>query len=1244
MAQSDHGQVLDSDIQRLKRWNGKAPQPRPRCVQDLVQEHTRACPDALAVYSWDGQLTYHELDGLSSRLAHHLVALGITTEHFVPLCFEKSKWAVVSMMAVLKAGAAFTFISTSHPLDRIQSIIRDTNANVLLISPSVVSMFAKKTKPLNNIVEVTTTLVTSIDISQCPPLPIVQPSNAAVILFTSGSTGRPKGIVHEHSSAAFCAETCRRSYGIHPGCRVLQWAAYSFDMSVIDMLMTLVGGACVCIPSEDMRVNSLPDAMRQMKVSCAAMTPSVSKILRSAVLPDLRTLILGGEAISRDHLEGWPQNVRIINGYGPGEASICIAGDASVDCPNRIGKAIGSVIWIVDESSHKRLAPIGTVGEIVVEGPLLARGYLNDPTKTALGFIEDPPWLLQFRTRSEKPRRLYKTGDLGRYSPDGMIEFMGRKDYQIKLRGQRIEPGDVEYHINQFWPTHEAILVDIISRHGTSGTCNLALFVGFEGTKNIDREAGTLAIADGVKEVKLLPLFNELQKRLSNVLPPYMIPSCIIPLRYLPLTSSGKMDRKLLRSIGSNLTVEQLLVSDGSPRNGFEHGRDRKLGPMETRIAELWLKVLPTERLSITPNDSFFKIGGDSIHAMQLVAAAKAANIRLTTRLIFQHPTLADLSSVALQSTTVNGTVEDFTNGSALGYGKLEVFMAEMSCLKLDIDTAEVDDIAEVPDLQAYMVVSGLLKTHGYINYFSFDLTGPIDSSRLATSCRTLVERHAILRTVFALCRGRIYQVVKKKYDPGFVQCSSRESTEALLTSLCDLDRCCEARLGDDIVKFLLVERGEDKHTLFMRLSHAQFDGISLGLLYRDLQMSYAKETLDPAPRFIDWARNSTRASSTEAEQYWRTLLKGASMTSILHHSKTPYQHIIDSRIHISVPFVSVQEKGITVATLIKAAWAVVLAELSSTTDVVFGNAVSGRNLSVTDVDQVVGDCHNSVLVRARLDRAPTVLSLLEQIQDQLVAAIPYESIGYRQVIEKCTEWPRWTRFSTSVNHQNYTDAGQQAFSLGQAECRVSYKDLESDRRDIQIYSYPPTNDGLIKLEMKYSEKVLAKDTVRRILQRFGETLQRLSSDVNAPLSLLSNPIGRTIPLDIATVPHELIGFATELRPAPRVRAFDFALFDLSAIVDKVWQLFASLFEINNVSDSRRLRDDEPFYQLGGDLVYAAQFSVWYWQEGIEFTMEAILENPTKKSQRALLLSTLLSIPGEIRPTEASPHLLDTRA
>ncbi|KAL8768501.1 MAG: hypothetical protein Q9209_005292 [Squamulea sp. 1 TL-2023] len=640
--------------------------------------------------SWDGELTHHEFDSLSLQLAHRLVDIGITAELIMPLCFEKSKWAVVSMNAVLKAGAAFTFIEPLHPLDRMQSIIQYTDAGILLASPNVVSMFASRTKPLKNIIEVMTTLVDSIDISQCPILPMVQPTNAAVVLFTSGSTGRPKGIVQEHSTAAFCAQTCARVYGIHPGCRVLQWAAYSFDMSVVDMLMTLVGGGCVCIPSEEMRLNSLADTMRHMRVGCTVMTPSVAQIIKSAVLPDLKTLIFGGEAISRDHLEGWSPNVRIINGYGPGEASVCVAGDASIDCPSRIGKAISSVVWITNEFSHKQLAPVGTVGEILIEGPLLARGYLNNPTKTALSFIKDPPWLLQFRKRSEKPIRLYKTGDLGQYNKDGLIEFIGRKDYQIKLRGKRIEPGDVEYQISQF-----AVVVDAISRHGASGTCNLAAFVGFEGTKNIDRETGTLTTVHGVRTEKLLSILDDLHERLSNVLPSYMIPTYVIPFRFLPLTTSGEMDRKLLRSIGSGLRVEQLLVLGRSPQNDSEQGRDRTLEPMETRIAELWRKVLRSERLSISPSNNFFKLDGDSIHAMQLVTAAKAVNISLTTRMVFQHPTLTDLSSIALKTTTVNGTVVNSVKGCALRSRKLEALMAGMYCPNLDVDTAEIEDIAE---------------------------------------------------------------------------------------------------------------------------------------------------------------------------------------------------------------------------------------------------------------------------------------------------------------------------------------------------------------------------------------------------------------------------------------------------------------------------------------------------------------------------------------------------------------------
>ena len=610
----------------------------------MIALRTTLQPDTVAIDSWDGQFTYQELDELSSRLAQPLNSLGIGLEEIVSLCFEKSKWAVVSMLAVMKAGAAFTFLEPSHPVDRILSILQDIQAKVLLTSPSVSCMFTTASVTVSHIVEVTKTSIDGIEFASCPNLPLVQPHNVAVILFTSGSTGKPKGIVQDQIRAAFSAQTCARAFGIRPTSRVLQWAAYCFDMSVIDILMGLAGGACVCIPSEEMRLNSLANAMREMSVSCAALTLSVARVLKSAYLPDLRTLIFGGEAVSREHLEGWQQHIRILNGYGPGEASVCIAGEAKSDCPGKIGTAIGSVSWIVQDEDYRILTPIGVVGELLIEGPLLARGYLNDPAKTAAGFVEDPPWLLHFRGKTEKATRIYRTGDLARYNYDGSIDFIGRRDNQLKLRGQRIEPGDIEANLRLCLPFRASVAVDLIVPTGTSMTPQLAAFVGLDTEEDDLNDDGPLTAVNINQRERVLPHLLGLKQRLSNSLPAYMIPAYAILLKRLPLTVSGKLDRKFLKNMGSCLSPHELLSLNTSPHLGENRNGGDELNAMQAKIAELWSNILGIHHRSLSPHENFFILGGDSVKAMQLVAAADTAGIRLTTAKIFQSPTLTGLS------------------------------------------------------------------------------------------------------------------------------------------------------------------------------------------------------------------------------------------------------------------------------------------------------------------------------------------------------------------------------------------------------------------------------------------------------------------------------------------------------------------------------------------------------------------------------------------------------------------------
>ncbi|KAL8730727.1 MAG: hypothetical protein Q9181_004565, partial [Wetmoreana brouardii] len=688
---------------------------------------------------------------------------------------------------------------------------------------------------------------------------------------------------------------------------------------------------------------------------------------------------------------------------------------------------------------------------------------------------------------------------------NGDIELVGRRDTQIKLRGQRIEVEEVEHHIRRSLKGQLAVAVDVIqSADGASLQTLVAFVAPNEIITNSETEREKLLSNDPVFRSSLSPLLMNLNKTLLESIPAFMVPSHILPLYHIPLTLAGKVDRKKLRSLGSSLTVQAL--SDLS-RTALPKEINKTDGEeAEQCMARLWAKVIPVDSKEIMPYDNFFTLGGDSINAMQIVSIAKDFKLHLTTKQIFQYPTLAAMSSIACKDATSKIDTHDGDDVAAGKTTKSAPFIAK----------DDVAVLAQAPDIQAFMVVCGLLESHGYINYFAFDLEGPMDVARLEYSCRTLVDRHSSLRTAFRLQSGRLLQVGLGRHSCEVTHVTSREATQSLLTDFCTLEAACENSLENCHLQFLIVTKDVSQHTLVMRISHAQFDGTSLNLIYQDLKMIYEGTKLPPVPQYPDYALAVHRTNSSEAEGFWRGILLGSSMSHIVRHSKPSYKHVINEKVSHTIPHTSVHAHGITFATLVKAAWAIVLAQLSRTSDVVFGYAVTGRNLPLNGVDKIVGDCNNAALARVRLDDATTVLELLRQIQDQSVSAMPYETVGQRQMVEKCTDWPRWTRYSSSVNHQNYAMAGANTFRLGEADCTVSYKDLEADRRDIQIYSYLPQN-GEVRLEMAFCNQALPTSTVELMLKKLGSVVQVLAADTRAPLPVLteleSNSLLR-LPLD----------------------------------------------------------------------------------------------------------------------------------
>lgn len=853
------------------------------------------------------------------------------------------------------------------------------------------------------------------------------------------------------------------------------------------------------------------------------------------------------------------------------------------------------------------MAPIGAIGEIYLEGPLLARGYLHDPAKTVLAFIENPAWLIEVRGSGHRPHRLYKTGDLARYRENGDVELLGRKDTQIKLRGQRIEVEEVEHWIRQYFLGQCAVAVDIIQPADGPDTARLAAFVApDEISRMVDDKAEELLTIDSNSKSALIPRLADMNSSLLGLLPAYMVPTYTIPLQHIPLTLSGKVDRKKLRSLGSSLTTKTIVDLTQADASAKSPDGDSK--EAERRMAQLWGSVLPIAADEVKSDDNFFMLGGDSINAMQLANGANQFDLRLSTKQVFQYPTLSAMSAIAGEKATNNEkTIVDPNVTTNSNHNDM-----------ISVFRAEIEYTVQAPDIQSFMVISGLLRSHGYINFFAFDVDGPVDVGTLERSCRALVERHSSLRSSFRLQDGQLLQEVVSQQNCEIAQITSREDTQTLLQNLCALEQHCESSLGDLNTRFLIVNRDLHQHTVIMRISHAQFDGTSLHLIYRDLKMLYEGARLPQAPQYIDYARAVRQANNAEAESFWRELLYGSAMTHIVRHSKPSYQHVINEKVSCEIPYTSVQACGITLATLVKAAWATVLALLSDCSDVVFGYAVTGRNLALEGIDNIVGDCNNAALARVRLDTVSTALDLLRQIQEQSVLALPYETVGQRQIVERCTDWPRWTRYSSSVNQQNYTMAGANSFRLGEANCKVTYRDLEADRRDIQIYSYPP-QDGKMKLEMAFSNHALSASTVRAILKDLGNAIQQLAADVHATLSFPLSPTSK----DLLGLPMAAAGGRCEpqtQRSQVQYMSFNFSKIDPRSLVERVWKRLLICFHKRGLLYSEP-DVNMPFYDIGGDLIYAAQLSAYYCEEGVSFPIENLIENPTQKMQVELLIS-----------------------
>ncbi|RHZ61396.1 hypothetical protein CDV55_104784 [Aspergillus turcosus] len=937
------------------------------CIPDVFHQRVLEQYDAPAVCAWDGELTYGELDDKSSALARILAQKGIQAGVFVSLCFDRSLWTAVAMLAVSKAGGVFCFLEPKYPLTRLQHMCRHVNVKIVLSGESQSAL------AMNLGDELVVLTVNENLLATSPPdqeLGDIVPDQAAYVAFTSGSTGKPKGIIVSHQALVAGILHNEQPMHLSPASRVLNFASFAFDVSFLEHFWSLLIGGCLCIPSESDRENNLMETVDKLQVNWAFFTPGVARVLDPTRLPSLRHLILGGEPISQTDLDMWSPHVHIIGVYGPAECAGCttIQSDyGNVESAANIGFSYAVACFVVDENDHNVLVPTGSVGELVVKGPSLSEGYVNDPEQTARSYISNPLWL---PASKEAEERLYKTGDLVRCLPDGSLHFIGRKDTQVKINGQRIELQEVEHHTRAVLGDNREVIVEAV----TAGRVSSSL-VAFIVTESVPQFYTDLFLAPdaGFKD-----RINTTKSLLRGRLPSYMIPETYISISRIPTTVTGKVDRKRLR--------EQLTLLPRAQIKAY-FGLENKetampLTATEVQMQRLWANVLNLALHEVGRDDDWISLGGDSLGAMQLVSLARQEHFFLTVPEIFRHKTISTLcQNIKKDVSEVMEEVEPFALlcDYQLKGDQILHTIADQCRVSQDL----IEDAYPCTSLQLDASLIPIQLGYNYTLRLEFKLPSAVDIAQLALAWEMTVASNPLLRT-------RIVELTKGHYIQAVIG-------EGIPVDNLDSSNMAQYEPSVDVwgLGKPLVRVGVQTNRLIMLIHHAIYDGQSLPLLFRDFSSAYQGQKLT-SRRFAPFVKWSTDLSAPK-RQFWIEKFAGFDgrvFPPVLDPSLEP----VESR--ELTGHLNIINDDFTATNKIRLTLAIVISWYLGTNDVVFGAVLARRSAPIMDIIDSAVPTTAMLPDRIKLEPKETLRYNLERDQDNILSLISHEGIDDR-VIEQ---------------------------------------------------------------------------------------------------------------------------------------------------------------------------------------------------------------------------------------------------
>ncbi|NGO42305.1 amino acid adenylation domain-containing protein [Streptomyces sp. YC419] len=1014
-------------------------------------------PQATAVVYEDETLTYRELDVRAEELAARLRARGARPGAVVAVAVPRSAELMVALLGVLKSGAAYLPVDVDYPADRVTHMLTDSGAATVVTTTA--------TAPRLPEVPGLTPLLVDTPAEYVPEAASVsvpaRPDDPAYLIYTSGSTGRPKGVVVTHRAIINRLAWMQGEYQLAPDDRVLQKTPASFDVSVWEFFWALCEGAAVVLARPDGHRDPayLAELIREQGVTTLHFVPSMLEaFLQSeeitadpAWAASLRRVFSSGEALPAAAASHWHEltGVPLHNLYGPTEAAVDVTYHAYDGAPGTT-VPIGRPVWntglrVLD--SCLRPVPEGTPGELYLTGVQLARGYHARPGLTAERFVADP--------YGGPGERMYRTGDLVRRRADGTVEYLGRTDRQVKIRGNRIELGEIEAALGR-QPTVSQAAVTV---------------------------AGSALIAYVVPTRDARPEPAELQAALADSLPAPMVPGAYVVLDALPLTPSGKLDRAALPA------PQTVRAEVRAPRDERERA-----------LTEIFAAVLKLDEVGI--DDDFFMLGGDSITSIGVSSRARRAGLELNPRDVFEHRTPAALAAAAVPVASARTLTSAFS-----------LTAAETERVHR-LSPYPVEDIWPLAPLQEGLFFHSTYDDSAldvYTVHESFDFATPLEADRLRTAARVLLERNPSLRAGFTSegLRQPVQFIVRDPEIPLHeVDLSGLPVVEqdVRLRELMDEERTRRFDLTRPLLfRMLLVRLGEERGDRLVVGRHLLlWDGWSAWVFLDQLFALYESggdASSLPAPGsyrdYLTWLEAQDTSVATRA---WRSALAGLDEPTLLAAADQGLEPDIPESLDAALPADlgerlrdTARRHGLTLNTVLTAAWGLTLASATGRTDVVFGTTVAGRPSEVPDIENVIGMFLNTVPARIAYDPAEPVLGLLRRVQDERLAVMPYEYLGLG-VLQAETGHRRL--FDTLFVLRN-SDTEERLAELADRHGARAVANVDATHYPVNLVVTPGQR---IQVTLTHRADVIGGRQAQDLLDRFTLLLERLAQDLDAPV------------------------------------------------------------------------------------------------------------------------------------------------